>query len=153
MASNPGFMTLSLKHFDLPRIWLMKPEHKETMKMGHRYSTPPLFTIPSKGWLFSWGGKYIRTVLLEVALEWPFLLPAPFKLACAWMLSLKQTWRAALCLGTILWYDQRATTPLHLKLLQRIKINLEDSPASHPHSESSFSAHKVLRQPHGPWES
>lgn len=72
MASNPGFMTLSLKHFDLPRIWLMKPEHKETMKMAHRYSTP-LFTVPSKVWLFSWGGKYIRTVLLEVALEWPFL--------------------------------------------------------------------------------
>ena len=79
------------------------------------------------------------------------LLPAPFKLACAWMLSLKQTWRATLCLDTILWYDQRATTPLHLRLLQRIKINLEDAPALHPHNESSFSTHTVLHQ--APWSS
>lgn len=63
------------------------------------------------------------------------------------MLSLKQTWRTTLCLDTILWYDQRATTPLHLRLLQRIKINLENSPALHPYNESSCSTHKFLHHP------
>ena len=76
------------------------------------------------------------------------LLPAPFKLACAWMLSLKQTWRTTLCLHTILWYDQRATTPLHLGLLQRIKINLENSPALHPHNASSSLLTRFFTNPH-----
>ena len=76
------------------------------------------------------------------------LLPAPFKLACAWMLSLKQTWRTTLCLHTILWYDQRATTPLHLRLLQQIKINLENSPALHPHNASSSLLTRFFSNPH-----
>ena len=98
------------------------------MKTAHRYATPPLVTIPSKVWLFSWGGKYIRTVLLEVALKWPFLF-----------FQLHSNLPVHEC-------DQRATTPLHLRLLQRIKINLENSPALHPYNEPSCSTHKFLHQ-------
>ena len=125
----------------------MKPEHKET---AWHTATLPLLSSPSLRRSDCSHGAGSRSELSSW--KWPLSDPSSSSSSIQTCLCMNAVSQANLennfMSAHYPWYDQRATTPLHLRLLQQIKINLENSPALHPHNASSSLLTRFFTNPH-----